>query len=385
MTLDGAALNAAAIVVGSLLGLVAGDKLGESFRELAIRATGLVAALIGVEMVFPVSRPVSLLLAVVLGAWIGELWHIDVGWEMLGRWAENKIGRGGFSRGFVTATLIFDIGAMAILGSIQAGTGHTPTILAAKAIMDGITAMVLAATLGWGVMGSAVVTLLHEGSISLLAHQLVAVLSSRAMSDFIAVGGLLVAGIGRNLFASKTMLKVPNLMPAMVLAVGLGWMGLARILPLFSAPPFEILRHRSPRVGNRHGRAGVVIVVNSGVAIVEGGWRGKRRRYAWGAAAARAKAVEGARVVRRPGLSRRWHGGREAALATPWHDARYWGIQVFDHLRGRRATRGRVGNVFVVWSRCDCLGGSRGRLWRLAGHGAAASATGPSDARVIGQ
>ena len=227
MTLDGAALNAAAILVGSLLGLVAGDKLGESFRDLAIRATGLVAALIGVEMVFPVSRPVSLLLAVVLGAWIGELWHIDVGLELLGRWAENKIGRGGFSRGFVTATLIFDIAAMLILGSIQAGTGHTPTILAAKAIMDGITAMVLAATLGWGVMGSAVVTLLYEGGISLLAHQLVAVLPSRVMSDFIAVGGLLVAGIGLNLFANKTLLKVPNLMPAMVLAVGLGWMGLA--------------------------------------------------------------------------------------------------------------------------------------------------------------
>lgn len=227
MTLDGAALNAAAILVGAVLGLVAGDKLGESFRELAIRATGLVAALIGAEMVFPVSRPVSILLAVVIGAWLGDWWHIDAGLELLGRWAENKMGRGGFSRGFVTATLIFDIGAMAILGSIQAGTGHTPTILAAKAVMDGVTAMVLAATLGWGVMGSAVVTLLYEGGISLLAHQLVAVLPTRVMSDFIAVGGLLVAGIGLNLFAGKTMLKVPNLMPAMALAVGLGWMGLA--------------------------------------------------------------------------------------------------------------------------------------------------------------
>lgn len=233
MILDGAALNAAAILVGSLLGLVAGDKLGESFRDLAIRATGLVATLIGVGMVFPVSRPVSLLLAVVAGAWFGEAWHIDIGLELLGRWAENRMGRGGFSRGFVTATLIFDIGAMAIVGSIQAGTGHAPTILAAKAVMDGVTAMVLAATLGWGVMGSAAVTLLYEGGISLLARQLLAILPSRVMSDFIAVGGLLVAGIGLNLFSGKTLLKVPNLMPAMALAVALGWLGFALHLAFF--------------------------------------------------------------------------------------------------------------------------------------------------------
>lgn len=227
MTLDGALINAAGIVLGALLGLVAGSKLGASFRDLAIRATGLVAALIGVEMVLPLSRPVGVLLAAVLGAWLGEAWHIDDGLQRLGRWAEGSVGRGGFSRGFVTATLIFDIGAMAILGSIQAGTGHAPSILAAKAVMDGVTAMVLAATLGWGVLGSAVVTLVYEGGLSLLAHVLVTALPARVMSDFIAVGGLLVTGIGLNLVAGRTVLKVANLMPAMVFAAGLGWLGLA--------------------------------------------------------------------------------------------------------------------------------------------------------------
>lgn len=226
MPLDGAALNAAAILLGSVLGLVAGNKMGEAFRDLAIRATGLVAALIGVQMVLPLARPVSVLLAIVMGAWLGEYWHIDAGLDRLGHWAESRMGRGGFSRGFVTATLIFDVGAMAILGSIQAGLAHTPTILAAKAVMDGVTAMVLSAALGWGVMGSAVVTLLYEGGISILAHQLVTALPSRVMTDFIAVGGLLVAGIGLNLFAGKTLLKVANLMPAMGLAIALGWLGL---------------------------------------------------------------------------------------------------------------------------------------------------------------
>jgi len=227
VTLAGALINAAGILLGSLLGLIAGDKLSESFRDLAIRVVGLVAALIGVEMVLPLDRPVGVLLAVVLGAWLGEAWHIDDGLEQLGQWAEKSVGRGGFSRGFVTATLIFDIGAMAILGSIQAGTGHAPTILAAKAVMDGVTAMVLAATLGWGVVGSALVTLLYEGGLSLLAHALATALPARVMSDFIAVGGLLVTGIGLNLVAGRTILKVANLMPALVLAVGLGWLGLA--------------------------------------------------------------------------------------------------------------------------------------------------------------
>lgn len=218
-------VNGAAIALGSLLGLVGVRWLDEEFRDLSLKAMGLVVLVIGVQMLGPLSRPVNVLLSLVFGAWLGGRWHIDAGLENLGRWAERRVGRGGFSQGFVVASLIFNVGAMAILGSIQAGMGRPATVLLTKSILDGVTAMVLTATLGWGVLGAALVTAAYELTLVLLAHAATQGLPPTVMTDLSASGGVLIAAIGVNFIGGRTVVRVANLLPALLVAVALGWVG----------------------------------------------------------------------------------------------------------------------------------------------------------------
>jgi len=225
VALEGPVVNALAIAAGVLLGLLVGSRLGEDFRDLALRAMGLVVVVIGFKMVWPLTAPVNLLVSLVAGAWFGERWHVSEGLETLGNWAERRLSRGNFSRGFVPATLIFNVGALAILGSIQAGLGRIPTLLLTKSVLDGVTGMVLTTTLGWGVIGAAVVTLVYEGGVALAAHAAVAALPPSVLAAFSAEGGVLIAALGVNFIAGRTMLRVPNLLPALGLAVLLAWVG----------------------------------------------------------------------------------------------------------------------------------------------------------------
>jgi uncharacterized membrane protein YqgA involved in biofilm formation len=229
VALEGPIVNALAIVAGVILGLVAGARLGEEFRDLALRAMGLVVMVIGFKMVWPLQAPANLLISLVAGAWLGDRWHVEGGLERLGAWAERRLSRGNFSRGFVPATLIFNVGALAILGSIQAGLGRTPTLLLTKSVLDGVTGMVLTVTLGWGVIGAAVVTLVYEGAVALLAHAAAAALPAAVLQAFSAEGGVLIAALGANFVLGRPVVRVGNLLPALALAVVLAWVG--RIVP----------------------------------------------------------------------------------------------------------------------------------------------------------
>lgn len=226
MELAGALINGVGIILGAAVGIVGRRRLGTRFRDLALKAIGLAVVVVGIHMTQSLAEPANLLLSLVIGAGLGESWHVESGLERFGMWAETALGRGNFSRGFVPATLIFDVGALAILGGIQAGSGHPPTILLTKSVLDGVTAMVLAATLGWGVMGAGLVTVLYEGFITIGAHQASGWLPPAILGEFSAVGGILVAAIGFNFVLERPVISVGNLLPALLVAIVLGWLGI---------------------------------------------------------------------------------------------------------------------------------------------------------------
>ncbi|NMP20925.1 DUF554 domain-containing protein [Sulfobacillus harzensis] len=224
--LTGALVNGVGALLGSLLGLAWGGRLSAAFRREAMRLMGLVVVVIGVKMAFPLADPVNLLVSVVVGAWLGALLRISERLDVLGQSIERRVGKRGFMQGFISAALIFNVGAMAIVGSLQAGLTRHPTILETKAILDGVTALLLTSTAGWGVVLAAPLTFVYEGVLSILASLLKGFLSGAILTDLSVVGGVMVAAIGVNFLSEKPLINIANLLPALVLTVILGWLKL---------------------------------------------------------------------------------------------------------------------------------------------------------------
>ncbi len=224
--LAGVIINGVGIVVGTLLGLLWGSRLHSGFREQAMRLIGLVVLLIGLKTAWPLNDPVNTLLSLVIGGWIGWLVKIDWRLERFGYWAEARVNRTGFSKGFMAATLIFNVGPMAILGALQEGLTNHYSILATKAVLDGTTALLLSTAAGWGVVVAAIPTVLYEGTLTLLAGDLHKLLQGALMQDATVVGGLVIAGIGVNFLLDRTVFKIGDLLPSLVVAVVLGWLKL---------------------------------------------------------------------------------------------------------------------------------------------------------------
>lgn len=222
--LSGAAVNGAGALAGALIGLGWGGRLSTAFRQQALRLMGLVVVVIGVKMAVPLNDPVNTLVSVVVGAWLGSLLKISERLDAFGRWIEARVGRGEFMRGFISASLIFNVGALAIVGSLQAGLTNRPTILETKAILDGVTGLLLASTAGWGVALAGPVTFLYEGALSLASGLLKGFLVGPLLSDLDVVGGILIAAIGFNFLMERTLVNIADLLPALVITVILGWL-----------------------------------------------------------------------------------------------------------------------------------------------------------------
>lgn len=222
----GSAVNAAGALLGSAAGLVWGGRLSSAFRQQAMRLMGLVVLVIGIKMAVPLADPVNALLSIVVGAWAGSVLMLSDRLDGFGHWVERRVGRGGFMQGFISAALLFNVGAMAIVGSLQAGLTTRPTILEMKAVLDGVTALLLTSAAGWGVMLAAPVTFVYEGLLSGLAGLLKGFLAGALVSDLSVVGGVLIAAIGVNFLMEKTLVNIANLLPALILTVILGWLKL---------------------------------------------------------------------------------------------------------------------------------------------------------------
>ncbi|MDR2343093.1 MAG: DUF554 domain-containing protein [Spirochaetaceae bacterium] len=218
--MTGPLVNAAAIVVCALAGCFLVRGIPPRFEEIIKKAIGLAVIYIGIKGAMDNRRVLLLIMSLVAGAVAGELVNIDALMNRFGAWAERKLysGRensvsGSFSRGFVSASILFCSGSMAIVGSMQSGLQGNHELLFAKSILDGSIALVFGASMGIGVAFSALPVLVYQGAIALLANAASGLLSDDIIREMSAAGSLLVAAIGFNFLAVKE-IKVANLIPA---------------------------------------------------------------------------------------------------------------------------------------------------------------------------
>lgn len=216
----GTVVNVAAILAGGAVGLLVGHRLPERLRETAFHGVGLIVLVLGVQQALETRNFAFPLAAVVVGGVVGELLGIEGRLERLGERLRGRLRRdagAGFVDGFVSATLIFCVGPLTILGSISDGLGNGAQLLFIKAALDGTVAMVLASTLGIGVLLSAASVLIVQGALTLAASGLHALLSGRMIVETTATGGMLIVAIGLRLLEIKR-LRVGNFLPALVIA-----------------------------------------------------------------------------------------------------------------------------------------------------------------------
>lgn len=217
----GTIVNAVAIVIGGVVGILIKGGLPEKMSATIMQGVGLCVALIGFASAMEgMSHIMPIIFFIVIGTLIGEGIDIEKRLENFGDRLEKKFAKdsSSFSKGFVTASLLYCVGAMAIMGSLESGlTGNHETLFA-KSVLDGIISVVLASTLGIGVVFSAVSVFVYQGSITLLAGALSSVLTETVIVQMSATGGLLILGLGLSMILS-TKIKVGNMLPAVLLPV----------------------------------------------------------------------------------------------------------------------------------------------------------------------
>jgi len=224
----GTIVNVISIILGSVLGLLFKKGIPERYSRTIMQGLGLAILLVGISMALQTKQVLVVILSLVLGALTGEFLNIEGGLASLGKWLESKLSgaAGDVGRAFVTASLVFCVGAMAIMGSIEDGLNHNPHILYIKSALDGVSSVVFASTMGLGVIFSAIPVLLYQGSITLLAWTVKDFLGPDVIAEMTATGGLLILGIALNIL-NITDIKVGNLLPAIFYAIPL-----AMLLPL---------------------------------------------------------------------------------------------------------------------------------------------------------
>ncbi len=218
----GTLINTAAVIVGSLLGLLIGRRIPARFLGFITQAIGIITLILGIQMAMKmvsVASGISLLLALIFGGLLGEWLAIEDAFASLGRRIENrfKFQDRDFVQGFLTASLLFCLGPMTILGSLQDGLQGDFQLLLLKSIMDGASSIFLAGSLGIGVLFSFIIVLVYQGGLTLLAKALSGVFTDPVILALTIVGGALVICLGLNLLEIKK-IKVANFLPAIVFA-----------------------------------------------------------------------------------------------------------------------------------------------------------------------
>lgn len=216
----GTIVNALAILAGSLLGFVLKGGIPERINDTIIKGLSLCVLIIGISGAIKTNNMLLVICSVVIGGLIGEIIDIDKGLKKLGNFVESKLsGKGGkISEGFITASLMYCVGAMAIVGSLESGLSGNHKTLFAKSIIDGISAIMFTSTLGIGVALSAVSVLIYQGIITLAASMLQGLLISSVISEISAVGSLLIVGLAFNMLGVAK-IKVANLLPAVLVPI----------------------------------------------------------------------------------------------------------------------------------------------------------------------
>lgn len=219
----GTIVNFIAIIAGGLFGIFFGKAFSEKLKVTVLQGVGLSVIIIGLGMALKTENVLIVILSLVLGGVLGESIDIEARLNSLGQMLEKRFsanGEGRFTKAFVTTSLIYCVGAMAIVGSLEDGLNNNHSILFAKSALDGISAIIFSSSMGIGVLFSAIPVLIYQGTITLFAGMLQGLLEGPVIVEMSAVGGLLIFGIGITMLGIKE-IRVGNLLPSIFIAVPL--------------------------------------------------------------------------------------------------------------------------------------------------------------------
>ena len=219
----GVLANSLAVLVGGIIGMLCGSRIKSKYTDSLMVALGLATMGMGVASTVGTTDVLCIIVCCSLGTDIGEILHIDDGVNALGRFAERKFaGKGGdsgsFASAFVSCSIMFCIGSMAVMGSVEAGLNGDNSILFAKAVLDLIASLAYGAAMGIGVAVSFVCVLAVEGALTLLASALAPLLTDAIVTEMSAVGGVLLIGLAINLLGLRQQpVKIANMLPGVFL------------------------------------------------------------------------------------------------------------------------------------------------------------------------
>ncbi len=221
MVLEGTIINTIAIIIGGLIGSFLSN-IPQKIRTTVMQGIALVVFIQGIEMALKTENFLLVIISVVLGGVIGEVLNIENRLEKMGKWIEKRVGnnKGSVATAFVTTTLVYTIGAMAVLGALNSGLNLDHRLLYLKAMLDGISAIIFASTLGIGVIFSAVPVFIYQGLITVMARNIHLIFGQELLNAIIieitATGGILIIAIAINILEIKK-INVGNMLPAMII------------------------------------------------------------------------------------------------------------------------------------------------------------------------
>lgn len=223
----GTLINIATVLIGGTLGLLFGERLPDRVKRTVVAGMGMFTLVVGISMFLETDQAIVVLLSILIGGLLGEWWKIEDRLERLGEFLEKRFSHGDagqsskFVKGFLAASLLFVVGPMTILGSIQDGVEGRITLLAIKSVLDGFAAMAFAASFGVGVLFSVLVILVYQGGLTLLAAQASAVLTQPMIAELSATGGVILVGLAISSLLEIKPIRVGNFLPALVIAPAL--------------------------------------------------------------------------------------------------------------------------------------------------------------------
>ncbi|PXX97969.1 DUF554 domain-containing protein [Marinifilum breve] len=216
----GTLVNVGAVIVGGSIGLLFRTKIPERLFKIVFQAIGVFTLYLGISMALKASELLIMVFSLVLGSLLGELLRLEDRVEKLSESLKKRVGSGdaNFSTGLLTAFMLFCMGAMTIVGSLEEGMGKEPTLLLTKSLMDGISSVALAAVMGIGVLFSVIPLLIYQGGLTLLAALFGDIIPQVVINEITGIGGVLIIALGISILELKK-IKVLNMLPAILIEI----------------------------------------------------------------------------------------------------------------------------------------------------------------------
>jgi len=220
----GTLINAATVILGSMIGLILHQRLPEKITTIVFQGIGLFTLFLGFTMAAKTNHYLIMIFSIVIGSIIGQLLSIDSALDRFSNYLKQKVRSDNdkFTEGLITAFLLFCMGSMTILGAFEEGLGSKPNLLLSKSMLDGFSSIALSAGLGIGVIFSVIPLLIYQGGLTLFAGWLGEFFNEIVINEMSAVGGLILIGLGINILEIKK-IKVVNMLPGLVIAVILAY------------------------------------------------------------------------------------------------------------------------------------------------------------------